>query len=114
MVKAMLVIVCSLALAWTGVVPARVRATGVECVAHAACHFGGKGSCCAAPRAPEPQSPPAAPGAPGFPAHPLVAPPGLATWTLPDPRWSVVLPDFTPGILTPGTPLYARNCAFLL
>jgi len=110
-VKTTLAIVCSLLLAGTPVL-AQAPAAGVGRAAHASCHCGR--ACCAAPSSPESQPVPAAPVFNPAQNQLLTPAPSMLTWTLPD----MLALEFSPFISSPltvnRTPLYARDCAFLI
>ena len=110
-VKTILAIVCSLLLAGTPVLmPA--PAAGVVRVAHACCHCGK--ACCVASPSPESRPVPATPVSISAPHQLLTLAPAGLSWTLPD----TPVPGFSNAVSSPlkvnRTPLYARDCAFLI
>ena len=110
--KMTLAIVCSVLLAWTPILRAQAPAARVGRVVHACCHCGK--ACCAVPASPESQPVPATP-VPSSSQNQLLtlAPAGLIR-TLPE----TPAPEFSASPSSPltanRTPLYARNCAFLI
>jgi hypothetical protein len=81
-------------------------------VAHACCHCGK--ACCAAPDLPQSQPLPAAPLPASNQGQLLTLAPATLTWILPD---STAFDSSTSASLlwtANRTPLYARNCAFLI
>jgi hypothetical protein len=109
-VKTTLAIVCSLLLAWTPVL-AQATAAGVGRTAHTSCHCGK--ACCAAP-SPESQPVPAAPVPSSSQNQLSPLAPAALVWILPTTLAPEFSPPFSSSLTAKGTPLYARNCAFLI
>jgi hypothetical protein len=108
--KLTLAIVCSLLLAGTPLVLAQAPAACVVRSAHTACHCGK--ACCAKPAAPA-----SAPSStiPAAPQNQILAPaPAAVVWLLPAAPASEIASDFSAPLTANRTPLFARNCAFLI
>jgi hypothetical protein len=107
----MLAIVCSLLLTGTPVL-AQAPAAGIGRVAHACCHCGK--ACCAVPASPESQPVPAAPAPSPSQNQLLILSPAVLLWIQPATRASEFSASIYPPLMTHRTPLYTRNCAFLI
>src|ERR1039457_7479777 len=109
--KTALAIVCILLLAWTQPVPGHASAAS-EARPRACCGCGT--SCCSTDNhQPESQPVSAAPVSPSQNLLLTLAPAALV-WTLPSSEaCEFFLSSFSP-LPTPGAPLYARNCVYLI
>jgi hypothetical protein len=110
--KRALAIVCSLLLVWTQFVLAQAPSAGEKAPVRACCSDC-KSSCCAAgPSLPAPAPVSTTPVSSS--THLLTLAPAALVWTLP-PAAARPLSAFAfASPLTPGAPLYARNCALLI
>jgi hypothetical protein len=111
-VKTALSIICSLAFVWAQI--AACAQTPQAAAAKPDCGCGGRMACCAVHHAPV--SPPlAASPAPAGNQNQLSVPPqNIAAWVLPDAAISQ-FPSASPiSFVTEASPLYSRNCAWLI
>jgi hypothetical protein len=109
--KTALVIICSLLLAWTNIVPA--QASGVSVVsASVSCHCG-KTGCCAAKQS-LPESLPVSAAPVSFQNQFSLLAPAIVAWTLPAIASGEVSSPLASSFTTTGAPLFARNCARLI
>jgi hypothetical protein len=111
--KTALVIVCSLLLAWTNIVPAQAPEASVVSAA-SSCHCGKKTNCCAANRSLPESSPVSATPVSSFQNQFSLLAPAIVAWTLPAIASGEVSPPLTSSFTTTGAPLFARNCAWLI
>ena len=112
--KTALAIVCSLLLAWTNLVLGEVPGASVVRAARPCCHCGKTSSCCAAKKG-LPESPPVS-ATPASSLQSQFSPltPATLAWALPaNPARELSSPFFAP-LKTAGSPLFARNCAWLI
>jgi hypothetical protein len=110
--KLTLAIVCSLLLAGTPFVLAQVPAACVARAAHTTCHCGG--ACCGTPASSKSQPAPAAPAPASNQTQLLTLTPAVLVWLLPAAPASEIASDFSALLTANRTPLYTRNCAFLI
>jgi hypothetical protein len=111
--KTALVIVCSLLLAWTNIVPAQAPGTSVAS-ATPSCHCGRKTGCCAAKQSLPVSLPVSAAPASSLQNQFSLLAPVIVAWTLPAIASGEVSSPLTSSLTTTGAPLFARNCAWLI
>ena len=111
--KTTLAIVCSLLLVWTPIVLAQAPAACVTRAAHPVCHCD-MPCCCGAPASPKPQQVPTAPAPPSNQTQLLTLAPAALVWILPAAPMSELSTGFSSPLMANRTPLYTRNCAFLI
>jgi hypothetical protein len=111
--KTALAIVCSLLLAWTNLVLADASGAGVVSAARPCCHCG-KTSCCAAKKG-LPESPPVS-ATPVSSLQNQFSPlaPATVAWALPANLARELSSSFFQPFTTARSPLFARNCAWLI
>ncbi|HEX5400259.1 MAG TPA: hypothetical protein VFY06_14530 [Verrucomicrobiae bacterium] len=112
--KLTLAIVCSLLLAGTPFVSAQAQTACVDVAraAHAACHCGMP--CCGAPVSSNSQPAPAAPAPGSNQTQLLPLAPAALVWILPAAPASEISTAIPSLLKANRTPLFARNCAFLI
>jgi hypothetical protein len=111
-VKVALSIICSLAFAWAQVaVCAQMPQLPT---AKADCGCGGKMACCAAHSAPVSQPLAANPVPAGNQNQLSVPPQNITAWVLPDAAISQFPSALPASFVTKASPLYSRNCAWLI
>jgi hypothetical protein len=111
-VKATLAIVCSLLLAGTPFVLAQAPAACVVRAAHVTCPCGMP--CCGAPASPESQPAPATPAPASNQTQLLTLAPAALVFILPAAPASEISTGFPSPLTANRTPLFTRNCAFLI
>ncbi|HEX4264791.1 MAG TPA: hypothetical protein VH597_10670 [Verrucomicrobiae bacterium] len=113
--KTALAIVCSLLLAWTNIVLAAAPGASVTCAARPCCHCGKTSGCCAVKDHCLPESLPvsAAPVS-SFQSQFSPLAPATVAWALPDAAARELSSPAFPPLMTASTPLFERNCAWLI
>ena len=106
-------IICSLVLVGT---PFLLAQTPTSCVkqVRACCQRGVEMSCCKANSSPDSQSKPAVPAQTGSQNQLSLLASSALIWTLPSNPVDSISSHSTPSSMTPGAPLYARDCARLI
>jgi hypothetical protein len=110
--KLTLALLCSLLLAGTLFLPAPAPAACVGRTAHVACPCGMP--CCRAPAAPKPPAMPAAPAPASNQTQLLTVGPAALVWILPTAPRVEISTAFPSPLMANRTPLFARNCTFLI